>query len=147
MNAELLLSHLQHVRKSGPDSWRADCPNPVHQHGAHGGLSITATSDGTLLLKCFSCGDVRAILAALGLELADLFPERIKDTSPEGRQRAREAFRRSGWAAALRVLSREATVVLAAAGMLRQGHALTADDEGRLRLAMQRIEDARAVLA
>lgn len=145
MNAETLLARLEHVRKSGQASWRADCPNG-HQH-ARGSLAITEGSDGTLLLHCFACGDVQGILTSLGLELRDLFPERIKDTSPEGRRQARAAFKQSAWAAALRVLSREATVVLVAAGMLRHGETMTPEDDARLSLAMQRIDDARAVLA
>lgn len=145
MSADLLLSRLQHVRGTGPASWRANCPNG-HQH-ARGSLAITVADDDRILLTCFACHDTPAILAAVGLELADLYPERIKDTSPEARQRAREAFKRDGRRAALGVLSRECLVVLAAAGMLRQGLALTADDDNRLTLAMQRIDDARAVLA
>lgn len=145
MAAELLLSRLQHIHNTGPNSWRADCPNG-HRH-ARGSLAVTVADDGRILLHCFACGDVHGILSTVGLELADLFPERIKDTSPEARQRAREAFNRSGWAVALRVLAREAIVVQAAAGMLRQGHALTADDDARLTLAMQRIDDARGLLA
>lgn len=145
MSAELLLSHLHNVRATGPNAWRADCPNG-HQH-ARGSLAVTVGDDGRVLLYCFACNDVQGILGAVGLELADLFPERIKDPSPEARQRAREAFKRNAWAAALRVLSREATVVLAAAGMLRQGRALTAEDDARLTLAMQRIDGARELLA
>lgn len=145
MSADILLSRLQHVRRNG-DGWRADCPNPVHSH-VKGSLSITQADDERILLHCFACADVHGILSAIGLELADLYPERIKDPSPEARRRAHEAFKRSSWAAALRVLAREATVVLAAAGMLRQAQVLTVEDDNRLTLAMQRIEDARAVLA
>lgn len=144
MNAALLISRLQHVRRTGPASWRADCPNR-HQH-ARGSLAITEAEDGLVLMTCFACHDTPAILATLGLELADLYPERTKDATPDGRRRAREVFRQSSWAAALRVLVREATVVLVAAGMLRDGHPLAPDDNARLTAAIQRIEDARAVL-
>lgn len=144
-HTDVLLARLQHVRKTGPASWRADCPNG-HQH-ARGSLAITEADGARILLTCFSCHDTPAVLAAVGLELADLYPERIKDPTPEGRRRAREAFKQSAWAAALRVLSREATVVLVAAGMMHEGHALTDDDNARLTTAMQRIDDARAVLA
>jgi hypothetical protein len=144
MGVNALLDRLAHVRRSGA-GWRADCPNG-HQH-AHGSLSIAQADDGRVLLHCFACSDVHGILAAVGLELADLFPERIKGPSKEARQRARETFKRSSWAAALRVLSRETTAVLAAAGMLRQGLVLTVDDDARLTLAMKRIDDARAMLA
>ncbi|MGH8146477.1 MAG: hypothetical protein ACREPY_09095 [Rhodanobacteraceae bacterium] len=145
MSADQLLTRLHGVRKTGPASWRADCPNG-HQH-ARGSLAITEADDGRILLTCFACHDTPAVLAALGLELADLYPERIKDPTPEGRRRAREAFKHSAWAAALRVLEREATVCIVATGMLRAHLALTRDDDARLAMAMQRIADARAVLA
>lgn len=145
MTADMLLSRLSHVRKSGPASWRAGCPCG-HQR-ADGELSITEADDGRILLHAFCGHSAAEVLGAIGLELVDLYPERIRDVSPEGRARARAEAKRSGWAAALRVLSREATVVLCAAGMLRQGRALSADDDARLSLAMERIDDARAVLA
>lgn len=142
---DVLLAQLTNVRPTGRDSWRADCPSG-HRH-ARGSLSITQVDDGRLLLHDFAGCDTYRILSAIGLELADLYPERIRDPSPEARQRAREAFKHSAWAAALRVLSREAAVVLAAAGMLRQGHTLATADDTRLTLAMQRIDDARGMLA
>lgn len=145
MSAEPLLSRLHRVRKTGPNNWRADCPNG-HQH-ARGSLAITETEDGTVLVHCFACTDVRGILDATGLQLADLFPERTKDPSPEGRQRAREAFRQNAWRAALGVLSREACVVNAAAGWLRQRKPLDDADYERLVLACQRIDQAKVVLA
>lgn len=142
---DVLLARLQHVRKSGPASWRANCPNG-HQR-ARGSLAISESDDGRILLTCFACHDTPAVLAAIGLELADLYPDRIRDLTPEGRRRAREAFKQSAWAAALRVLEREATVCIVAAGMLRAHLALTRDDHTRLAMAMERIRDARAVLA
>lgn len=144
MSAAALLSRLENVQRSGP-GWRANCPNGHAK--ARGSLSVAQADDGRVLLHCFACSDTPGILAAIGLEAADLFPERIRDPSPEARHRARETFKQAGWKAALGVLVREATVVLIAAGMLRQGHALSGEDDARLSLAMMRIEDARAVLA
>jgi hypothetical protein len=144
MNAAALLERLENVQRAA-HGWRANCPNGHAK--ARGSLSVTEAEDGRVLLHCFACGDTPGILAAVGVEAADLFPERIRDPSPEGRRQAREAFRRNSWAVAVRVLAREATVVLIAADMLRHGGGLAAEDDGRLMLAMQRIEDARAVLA
>lgn len=145
MNATMLLSRLDGVRRSG-NGWRANCPNPAHSK-ARGSLSITEADDGRILLSCFACHDTPAILGAFGLELADLFPERIKDTSPEGRREAREAFKRASWAAALPVLAREAFVVLLAARDVLAGKALPVADVDRLAAAVDRIERAREVLA
>lgn len=145
MNATMLLSRLDGVRRSG-NGWRANCPNPVHTK-ARDSLSITEADDGRILLSCFACHDTPAILGTLALELADLFPERIKDASPEGRRVAREAFKRASWAAALPVLAREAFVVLLAARDVLAGKALPAADVDRLAAAVDRIEQAREVLA
>lgn len=144
MNAAMLLSRLDSVRRSG-DGWRANCPNGHAK--ARGSLSITEADDGRILLSCFACHDTPAILGTLGLELADLFPERIKDTTPEGRRVAREAFKRTSWAAALGVLGREAGVVLLAARDVLAGKVLPTTDLERLAMAEDRILRAREVLA
>lgn len=143
MTAPLLLSRLERVRKFGR-GWRADCPNGHTK--ARGSLSIMETDDGRILLHCFACNDTRGILVALGLELADLYPERIKDPSPEGRKAAREAFKHHSWAAALGVLAREATVVEIAAHDMAEGTTLPDTDHVRLLTACGRIHTAREVL-
>lgn len=143
MNADLLLSRLERVKRSG-NGWRADCPNG-HQN-AHGTLSVTEADDGRILLHCFACGDLGGILRALGLEAGDLFPARIKDPSPEAQRAAREAFKRSAWGAALRVLVPESNIVVMAAHAQLRGESLAADDVARLTLAANRIEQAREVL-
>lgn len=141
----MLLSRLEGVRRSG-SGWRAICPNTAHQHRKPS-LSITEADDGRILMDCFRCHDTHAVLGALGLELVDLFPERIKDVSPEGRRAAREAFKRSSWAAALPVLAREAFVVLLAARDVLAGKVLPSTDTDRLALAVDRIQQAREILA
>ena len=143
MNASLLLSRLEGVRRNG-DGWRANCPNGHAK--ARGSLSITEADDGRVLLHCFACRDVPGILSAVGLELADLFPERIRDPSPEVRQQAREAFKRNAWHAALGVLARESNVVLLAACDAQAGHVLSIDDLERLALAHRRIAQAKEAL-
>ncbi|MEW9623256.1 hypothetical protein [Rhodanobacter geophilus] len=140
----MLLSRLEGVRRSG-DGWRANCPNGHAK--ARGSLSITEADDGRILLSCFACHDAPAILRTLDLELADLFPERIRDPSPEARQRAREAFKRNGWHAALGVLGRESGIVLLAARDMLAGKTLVDDDVERLVRAADRIQHAREALA
>jgi hypothetical protein len=140
----MLLSRLESVRRSG-SGWRANCPN-THSK-ARGSLSVTEGEDGPILLSCFACHDTPAILRTLGLELADLFPERIKDPSPEARRAAREAFKRHAWTAALGVLGREAFIVLIAARDLLDGYVLSVSDMERLVMAETRICRAREVLA
>jgi hypothetical protein len=144
MNSAMLLARLEGVRRSG-DGWRANCPNG--HATARGSLSIMEADDGRILLSCFACHDTRGILRTLGLELADLFPERIRDPSPEARRAAREAFKRSAWAAALGVLGRESLLVLLAARSMRVCDVPSENDVERLALAEDRIARAREVLA
>lgn len=140
---DVLLSRLEGVRASG-HGWIARCPAHKDRSAS---LSLAEGRDGRALVKCFAGCEALAVVQAVGLELADLFPERIRDTSPAGRAEAHEAWRQSGWAAALGVLGREASVVLIAARMLAGGRALKPDDLARLLVAVERIEGAREVLA
>lgn len=137
----LRLLHNVHVYGTG---WRADCPNGHSK--SRSSLAIDEADDGRILMKCFACHDTQGILAAVGLELADLFPERIKDPSPAACKAAHEAFKRNGWGAALGLLGREATIVQIAAHDLADNRALNATDHARVLLACDRIELARDVL-
>lgn len=143
MNASLLLSRLEGVHRSG-NGWRVDCPNGHNR--SRGSLSITEANNGRVILHCFACGDTRGILRASGLEMADLFPERIKDPSPEARRASVEAFKRNAWGTALGVLDREATVVHIAANDMYVGKPLSSDDVARVGIAARRIAQAREVL-
>lgn len=143
MNVGMLLSRLEGVRKFG-DAWRANCPNGHRK--ARSSLSVTEAEDGRVLMTCFACHDTPGVLASLGLELADLFPTRIRDSSPESRKAAHEAFKRSAWSAALGVLGRESTVVEIAAHDMASGIVLSTVDHARLLIAIERIERAKEVL-
>lgn len=139
----VLLARLEAVRVSGK-GYIARCPAHADRSAS---LSVAQGRDGRALVKCFAGCEVLAVVHALGLELADLFPERIAATTPEGRAAAREAWRQTGWAAALGVLVRESTIVLLAGRELADGRALAPDDHARLLVALERIEGAREVLA
>lgn len=98
------------------------------------------------MLHCFAGCSAADVVVAVGLTLADLFPERPRDDSPEGRRAARAALREAGWHAALGVLAMEATVVEVAAEATLRGEPMTQDDVDRVHLAANRIHDAREVL-
>lgn len=142
-----LLGRLDRVRRTGSSSWMACCPSHPDKTPS---LSITETADGTILLHDFGGCDPLSVLAAVGMTLADLFPRlrlrRTRRTEQEKRE-TRAEFNRHAWCAAVRVLAREAMVVLIAAQQLQFGRPLAADDHERLTLAMQRIDSARGVLA
>ena len=66
-----LLSRLDGVRHAGEKQWKACCPAHDDRHPS---LSIRETHDGTLLVKCWAGCSAKEIVAAIGLELRDLFP-------------------------------------------------------------------------
>lgn len=72
MSAEDLLARLEGLRRTGTDRYMARCP-------AHGdrspSLSVREDSDGLVLVKCFAGCDTRDVLAAVGLEMANLFSD------------------------------------------------------------------------
>lgn len=73
---DTLLSRLDSVKRSRKNSWMSRCP----AHNGHGrSLAITHADDGRILIHCFAheceAGD---ILAAVGMSVSDLFPERLQ---------------------------------------------------------------------
>jgi hypothetical protein len=134
--ASLLLSRLDKVRPTGPGRWLARCP--AHEDRSPS-LSVREMDDGRLLVHCFTGCPTADVLSAVGLEFADLFPDRCPDHgSPE--KRPFPALD------ALRALHFEALVVSVAAGALRAGKPLDEADMERLALAQQRIQAAVALV-
>ncbi len=110
-------------------------------------MALKETTDGTVLIHCYAGCNALAIVQAVGLNLADLFPNRLKPITPEERRVARRATLHADWNAALGVLCREATVVQCAAAYPQRDEALTDDDHLRLDVAVKRIVAAREVLS
>jgi hypothetical protein len=67
---EVLLERLPDAKKSG-NGWSARCPSHDDQRAS---LSVSDGEDGTALVKCHAGCETSAILAVVGLTLADLFP-------------------------------------------------------------------------
>lgn len=129
---ERLLSRLDRVKRLGNDRWVARCPAHDDQNPS---LSIRETSDGKILVKCwFGCA-AHEIVAAVGLRLDDLFPERPTHRGKPERLPFPAAD-------VLRALDREALLVAVTASHLGNGGALTDDDRARVLLAAQRIRAA-----
>lgn len=137
-----LLSRLDGVKAYGP-GYRARCP-------ACGGksqkLSVTEADGGRILLHCFAGCPAAAVVEAAGLELADLFAERLAPETPEERRESQRRLREASWGAALDTLVFEATVVLVAARGLVSLDVPTAEDYQRLKVAVRRVNDAQSVL-
>ena len=69
--ADKLLSRLQRVKRTGPGRWIASSPTREDRHPS---LAIRELDDGRVLLHDFGGDDAALIVAAVGLELSDLFP-------------------------------------------------------------------------
>lgn len=140
---ELVLSRLDRVRKCGRGHI-ACCP--AHEDRS-ASLSITGGEDGRVLLHCFAGCGAADIVAALGLEIGDLFIRRpTANMTHAERSALRERGRQAQWKAALAVLDLEATVIQIAAGQVLKNEPLNAEDFERVVLASNRITDARSVL-
>jgi hypothetical protein len=67
-----VLARLSSVQKSGA-GFTAKCPSHPDRQAS---LSIGEGRDGRVLLYCHAGCELRYVVAAIGLELADVFPER-----------------------------------------------------------------------
>jgi len=127
-----IIEKLENLRQTGTGRWLARCP--AHDDKTPS-LAVRETPDGTILLHCFSGCDVHEICAALGIELADLFPPDERQFRP----RERRPFPAMD---ALRAIRFEARVVAVAAGYIARGEPLTDADAARVLLASERIDNA-----
>lgn len=131
-----IVERLKGVKKTGLHSWAACCP--AHEDRSPS-LSVKVTDDGRTLLHCFGGCSTESVLAAVGLEMSDLFPDKLADL-PRSR----------GFSAmdALRALEAESLVVLLMAGDVLDKKPVIQTDYDRLTLAHRRISEAvRAVRA
>lgn len=129
MSAENILSRLESVQQTSPNTWRSKCP----AHGSKGRtLSIRAEADGRVLFKCFAGCDFEAVLGAIGVGLDEAFP-------PKPIDHAKPIRKPFPAADVLANLAEEALVVQIAAADLANGKPV---DKARLALASDRISTA-----
>jgi hypothetical protein len=70
---ENLLSRLQGVKQTAPNKWLAKCP----AHSDRSPSLAIKLADDRILVHCFAGCSIDAVISAVGLEMADLFPDRI----------------------------------------------------------------------
>ena len=129
LNAALLLDRLDRVRQTGPGRWIACCPSHNDKSPS---LSIRETDDGRILLHDFAGCDTASVLAALGLSLSDLFPDRLDHhiKSTHSRVPLRDL---------VPLLDHESLIVYIAACDLLNKKAIDDESLARLRISVQRI--------
>jgi hypothetical protein len=132
MSIDTILSRLEKVKKSGNHSWRAVCP--AHQ-GKSQSLSIRERDSGKVDIHCFAECDGAHVMQAIGMTLADLYPESIKPPHSLGKKPPFNAYD------VLAALADEA-LLIAHLGSELQEHPLKAEDRQRLFLAVKRIRTA-----
>ena len=133
---ENILSRLEKVKQRQPGQWSACCP----AHADKGpSLSIRETTDGAVLLHCFAGCEVGSVVAAMGLELHELFPPR--DVPPGAPKRTAKLLTAGQ---ALELLATEAMLVFTAAATLLNGRTLTVADKNRLLESVSRINWLRS---
>ena len=140
MTASKLIDRLDGVRATGPGRWIAKCP--AHEDRSPS-LSIRQADDGKVLLHCFgnACG-AADVVAAVGLEFADLFPPR--DPSRHSYARNRSSMPAAD---ALAAIDHEAAIVAVIGADMHEHRELDEPTWHRLAQAVHRIGDARAIVS
>lgn len=132
MAADKLLSRLENVKRTKPGCWIARCPAHADKRAS---LSVRELPDGRVLAHDFAGCSVQEVLAAVGLDMTALFPEReIQQGKPERRPIPAADI--------LRCVAFEALVVSAAASAMLAGAPLASVDRERLKTAAARLQAA-----
>jgi len=132
--ADKIITRLEGVKNTGQDRWIARCP--AHDDRSPS-LAIKEVDD-RLLLHCFAGCSAYEIVFAVGLELSDLFPEKINT----GNKRYSRPFPAAD---ILRCLSREITFLAVCASDLAEGEKLNQEDKDRLLVSASRFRSALTV--
>ncbi|HQT01148.1 MAG: DNA primase [Hydrogenophilales bacterium 16-64-46] len=132
MSADVLLSQLENVKRTGDGRWIARCPAHEDRRAS---LTVRELGDGRVLAHCFAGCSITEVLGAVGLDMTALFPEKnIVDGKPERRPFPAADI--------LRAVSFETLIVSLAAAQLVKGKPLVGDDLERLKLAASRLHAA-----
>ena len=139
MTPDEVVSHFDKAKRTGAGRWTACCP--VH-NDTHPSMSIkTVTSkegEPTLLIRCFVChAPIDQICSAVGLEVSDLYPEKIK--TDYSQKQTRKYFPAAD---VMSCLGKEAMFLNMAAKDMGEGKKLSEQDRKYLEKAMLRIKSA-----
>jgi hypothetical protein len=134
MSADVLLSRLQGVKRTGQARWLATCP--AHEDRR---ASLSVRDDGEkMLIHCFALCDRADIISAIGLDWSALYHDH---------DWAGKRFRKAPGIPAsdiLKALDFESLVVSVIANDMLQKREIRVEDFERLSLARERINAARS---
>lgn len=119
---EVLLSRLDGVKATGRGKWMARTPTREDRTPS---LSICEREDGSVLLYDFGGDETAAVLAAIGLTFADLYPDSERRPARRGPNRA--------------AIEHERKVVAIGQSLLACGEQLPPSDLERLEVARRRL--------
>lgn len=131
MIAADFVNRLDGVRQTGAGRWIARCPAHDDRRPS---LAIREVEDGRTLLHCFGGCATDSVLAAVGLTVSDLFPDRL-DHLPAKASRFSPMD-------VLRCLGLELKVILLAGQAVGRGEALSKIDQLRVADAVRRVDAA-----
>ncbi len=138
MTVESLLHHCDKVRETGNGQWIARCP--AHEDRSPS-LAIKECSDGRVLVHCFAGCEVEDVLDAVGLQFADVMPEKVGTEN---------SYRPQKWINAkdaLATLDHEALVVSIIGADFLEHKEIDEDTWSRLAVSVNRINSTRAEYA
>lgn len=133
MKTQELLSRLDKVKQTGKGRWIACCP--AHQDRTPS--MVVTEGDDRLLLHCFAGCSVYDILAAVGMDATDLFPD-----MPWHHDNAEPKSKRFLPQDVLQCLSGEVMFLIMCAKDMAEGDSLTEGDRKRLKIAFNRLTNA-----
>ncbi len=129
--ADKIIAQLEGVKTTGRDRWIARCPSHEDRSPS---LAIKEVDD-RLLLHCFAGCSVDEIISSVGLEMGDLFPEKITT----GNKPLSKPFPAAD---ILRCLSSEITYLMICASDLAKGEKLDAETQKKLLRSASRFKSA-----
>lgn len=133
MNVEDFLSRLEKVKRTGKGSWLARCPAHMDKSPS---LSVGVGDDGRILIRCFAECGAEAVVAAVGLEMSDLYPDKpiTGDRAPAMRFPAADV---------LAAVADELMIIEVISCDLERGLPIKQDDYDRLHIAIGRVISAK----
>jgi hypothetical protein len=130
MSLETILERLERVKSTGRDTYKACCPAHADKSPS---LAIRVLDDGRILMKCMAECSTQSVLDAIGLEMTDLFPEKLGEFKPEKKPFSANQL--------LQLIAAEATTVMMCGSTLAN-HPLNDADKAQLLTAVARINGA-----